>query len=655
VPQSGRSRGSAVVGNKMLFDRSAIMKVLIKILKIILGIVLGLVFSLLTVFCLDYFLLEDLFLRSMVSLWLIALIVAIWVFFMLWLLLLRKPSAKNIHSRGFDKLPLSVSEFIDGVIIAMKYRRSVRADVRQELTDHFTDALADCETEEEKQKATQELIEAFGDIELLGKLLRRAKKRCRPLWRTMVVRTYQFIGVCFLLLILYIGWFFTGKPQITTNYLEVMKQQVRPVADDSQNAWPFYKQAAEKYVKFDGESEDKRIDFHPTRPSPFTRSEQDRQIIQQLISDNQESLNLIRQGNQKPYYWQVYDTGENENKEMLSMLMPALADYKKLTYLMCWQGLFNAEQGDFEKAFDDILEVYSFGDHLRGQSTTIIEQLVAMSTEWTSTDILRMLLAKYGGQIDIKVLHSAQKQLMVMIADKDFATDFDSEKLFMYDEAQRCFTQSRFGKSHLYLPRLKELGALEISRLDPTDGDAVRVWIKGGLHVLFTHPDKEQTLKEVEQFYTEMEKLSILTPATVRSQERDMNEFAEEAIRKNIFLSVLMPALTKVANYSHRSRIDSEATLTILAVMQYEKEHGEYPESLDVLVEKRLLTEVPLDPFSDKPLIFRQTDNDFILYSVGYNLTDDGGTRIKDRKGNFLNWRYEGDGIFWPVDSVNSQ
>ena len=629
------------------------MKVLIKILKIILGIVLGLVFSLLTVFCLDYFLLEDLFLRSMVSLWLIALIVAIWVFFMLWLLLLRKPSAKNIHSRGFDKLPLSVSEFIDGVIIAMKYRRSVRADVRQELTDHFTDALADCETEEEKQKATQELIEAFGDIELLGKLLRRAKKRCRPLWRTMVVRTYQFIGVCFLLLILYIGWFFTGKPQITTNYLEVMKQQVRPVADDSQNAWPYYKQAAEKYIEYkQPEDKDQRVDFSPQ----FIRklSEQNWKVIQQSVRDNSESLNLIRQGNQKPYYWRNYGVYDSDHPQLISMLLPHLNEFKKLTYLMCWQGLLSAEQVNYKEAINTAIEVYSFGDHLRGQNTTLIEQLVAMSIEGTARKTMLILLTEYGEQIDVQTMDSARKQFAEMIENKDFTINYEFEKMFMYDEAQRCFTQSRFGKSHLYLPRLKGLGAFEnIELLEIANKDGAAFWIKGGLHVLFTHPDKEQTLREAERLYGEMEKIAAMTPASANAERLDMHVFTDEEIRENVFLSILMPALSRVNQIGWRNFAQSEAALVIMALIQHEKQHGEYPESLDMLVEKGLLKEVPVDPFSDKSIIYRRTDDDFILYSVGFNFTDDGGTRIKDRKGNLLNWRYEGDGIFWPVESVD--
>jgi hypothetical protein len=545
---------------------------------------------------------------------------------------------EKTHVSDFPQVAI---DYIDSVIKAMKYRKKVREDVREELMAHFSDALADCTLDNEKQQAVETLIADFGDAKLLGKLLRRAKKRCRPLWRTMVTRTFQFIGISILLLVLYIGWFFTGKPIISTDYLEILNQQVKPVADDSQNAWPFYKQAAEKYIKCENED----FDFHPANPSPFTRSEQDVQIIRQAISDNQESLELIRQGNRKPYYWQIYDIGEGQN-ELIEVLLPHLSDYKKLTYLMCWQGLLSAEEGNLGKSFSNLLEVYSLGQHLRGQNTTLIEQLVAMAFEGMSTNTLRIILAEYDEQIDATLLNSVRERYAAMIAEQDFTVDYGSEKLFMYDEAQRCFTDSRFGKSHLYLRRISELG------LGP-QGYSGNI---GTLpfHVLFTHPDKEETLRDIERFYVEMEKITTLTPASVKSKGLDADAVVEEVIKKNVFLNILLPALSKLNQMAWRSRTESYATLVILAVTQYQKEYGQFPDSLDVLVDKGFLNEVPMDPYSDKPLVYRKTENSFTLYSVGYNFTDDGGAP-GDYKGTNKNpqakrWTEAGDAIFWPVE-----
>jgi hypothetical protein len=60
------------------------------------------------------------------------------------------------------------------------------------------------------------------------------------------------------------------------------------------------------------------------------------------------------------------------------------------------------------------------------------------------------------------------------------------------------------------------------------------------------------------------------------------------------------------------------------ALAAYHGEHKRYPGSLDALAPK-YLAEVPGDLFSGKALIYRRTENGYLLYSVGVNGRDDGG------------------------------
>jgi len=58
-----------------------------------------------------------------------------------------------------------------------------------------------------------------------------------------------------------------------------------------------------------------------------------------------------------------------------------------------------------------------------------------------------------------------------------------------------------------------------------------------------------------------------------------------------------------------------------------------------------------LDPFSDKPLVYKKTDGNFIFYSVGLNFKDDGGQvyRMEEGKKPRLWDDKFGDAVFWPV------
>ena len=95
----------------------------------------------------------------------------------------------------FDNLPGSAVEFIKLVIKKMRYRKKVRSDVQAELIAHFDDELCECKTDEEKNTKAEQLIAEFGDVKTLGRLLRRAKKRCRPLWAKVLVRSFQALGI----------------------------------------------------------------------------------------------------------------------------------------------------------------------------------------------------------------------------------------------------------------------------------------------------------------------------------------------------------------------------------------------------------------------------------------------------------------------------
>jgi hypothetical protein len=66
------------------------------------------------------------------------------------------------------------------------------------------------------------------------------------------------------------------------------------------------------------------------------------------------------------------------------------------------------------------------------------------------------------------------------------------------------------------------------------------------------------------------------------------------------------------------------AARTGLACKIYKNQNGRYPADLGALV-PGILPEVPIDPFTGKPLVYRLEGDGFIVYSLGSNGKDDGG------------------------------
>lgn len=56
----------------------------------------------------------------------------------------------------------------------------------------------------------------------------------------------------------------------------------------------------------------------------------------------------------------------------------------------------------------------------------------------------------------------------------------------------------------------------------------------------------------------------------------------------------------------------------------YKNRNGRYPENLEALVPE-ILGELPIDPFTGKPLVYKVENNELIIYSFGSNEKDDGG------------------------------
>ncbi|MBN2560578.1 MAG: hypothetical protein JXQ75_06580 [Phycisphaerae bacterium] len=73
-----------------------------------------------------------------------------------------------------------------------------------------------------------------------------------------------------------------------------------------------------------------------------------------------------------------------------------------------------------------------------------------------------------------------------------------------------------------------------------------------------------------------------------------------------------------------------DAALTMLALAEYYRQHRDYPETLDELVPD-LLPRLPIDYADGRILRYRRVENNFVLYSIGEDGKDDGGTGIVSR------------------------
>jgi len=92
------------------------------------------------------------------------------------------------------------------------------------------------------------------------------------------------------------------------------------------------------------------------------------------------------------------------------------------------------------------------------------------------------------------------------------------------------------------------------------------------------------------------------------------------------FARILLPAVGSVLAKSSRAQTTAQQTALACAQERYYLAYKQYPEKLAELV-PQYIQQIPRDVMDGQPLRYRRDQPaDYILYSVGWNQTDDGGT-----------------------------
>ena len=551
---------------------------------------------------------------------------------------------QNETERKFNKLPICVVEFIKLVIKKMRYRKKVREDVQAELSAHFEDELQSCKTNDEKERKAQQLIENFGDVKLLAVLLRRAKKRCRPLWRTVVARTFQTIGVLILCFILYCVYISLGKPTISVNYVEEATRITRPVADESLNAAPIYQKAIDAYkepplVKDEaGTREISLIDARRDKDWVAELTEEELTLMKQWLSDNADASKFFKQASEKPYCW-----WNREAKDNLWALPPELGPLREITRMMAWQAKMKAYDGHTKEAFDDLLACYRAGRHFKGPRS-LVEQLVGIGIQAISTKSILVILNNQ--EVDSQSLRNLQIRLEKLMAEDTYTINYEVERFCILDFIQRCYTNNGRGSGHMIPGQLKSLSGIGPS------SDSVSNYSEM-LVMALVSANRRQMSREFDKFYDAAQKWAYKTPWQLREENVDfemgLRNWSTLKQARYWPVSVLMPALGRVSEMSYRLSADVKSTLTVIALLRYRQDTGNYPERLDGLVTAGYLKHLPMDPWSDKPLVYKRVDDGFMLYGVGGNFKVDGGEVVRDDKGRVRKYADEGDWVSWPV------
>jgi hypothetical protein len=356
----------------------------------------------------------------------------------------------------------------------------------------------------------------------------------------------------------------------------------------SPNAFDYFTRAGSSVV--DGTKVGYAIEAHhvPDPSAPYDRdyTQAEKEF---LVGENAPSLKTLRQGFAYPYL--------NLPARSFSALFSYCAKERGLARLLTLEGQTRGGRGDWGGAVNSNLDAVQEGEMIP-HGSVLIGGLVGMACEaigrkpiWHSYDHLNAEQAQ-----------AAARRLEEVAPHEISSADTMQEEEW-----------------------LGQAGLMEILRAPN--------WRHQLSYALF--PDGGAPGMEVRLMF--MSKRGILNNYTAY-----MNQLVADArkpyavapppppIPNDPISQMLVPVYDKVGLKSADNQTQNALLMTTLALHAYHLEHGTYPSTLAALA-PTYLKAVPSDPFARSgPLRYHQSGSGYVLYSVGPDGKDDGGTAVLD-------------------------
>lgn len=372
--------------------------------------------------------------------------------------------------------------------------------------------------------------------------------------------------------------------------------QIPPRLPDAANAAVVYQEAFEDLAPPDRVPPAWR-DKAPGTWSTYDRSAFDPKDkdLREFLATQQRGLALVRKAAAMPgcSFDHDYSLG-------ISMPLPDLKRLSHAATLLAYDALAKAADGDVDAALADVAAIYGVAGHVG--DPLLVSVVMAIGIDKTGTHVLQ--------------------DVMSLVPPADLARHayaLPAEAAYRRAVRRAMTTEDViFGLTTFASLAEGDRGVIDAAG-EWMNGFSVRVLGSPVYRVFFLEDD----LAAYRRAMREMEQLAARPYYEVGNQWRAVDESWKER-RRGIVTALLVPAVEKVVVSATEADADRLMARTALALTAYKAKAGSYPDRLDALVPE-YLPRVPTDPFSGKPLRYKRDGDAAVVYSVGRDLTDDGG------------------------------
>jgi hypothetical protein len=436
-------------------------------------------------------------------------------------------------------------------------------------------------------------------------------------WRTFWIVS----GIIAAILVVKAVLFFTAKPKVTVDYVAEYNRITRPENyDPNDNAAPYYQKAFDAFVEMPRELQE--VPYIIGWPTDLNSTEQAK--LEEWLASNQQAFEYFKIAANKPYYWIERHAGKDGG--MISLESP-----RQLIIALLWNARLEAYRGQLQTAFENIIDCYRAGRQKCLITSFLYEQQVGLDIKRDA--VLSALVILDRTQVDNTNLKIFQEALQTELNNDTYVPDFTVDNLFCYDWLQRSFVHNDSGNGRLAFCKIKDFLTLcgeEYNR---------RVVLS-----CFVGPTESEMVKRIEELFASFEPVRTETPWQIHAREPGYFERIDITCYNNVFLGLFAPDPSRIFQSYHRTKARGQALITAIAIVRFRTDNGRFPVTLDELVSTGYLKSVPTDPYSDGPLVYKPAEDNFKLYSVGEDFSDDNGAiKVETKEAPHR------DILFWPV------
>lgn len=558
-----------------------------------------------------------------------------------------------------DGLPDALKDLVNRVVRKTRLWPSERRDVKAELESHFREGLIELTGEGKSlSESIAHLRDDFGDPQLAAQLIRRGKKRGRPMiWKALV----SVVAVCGVTLCAgagYVAYVTFGKPNPTVDYVAKINEPAEKLPMEDR-AWPRLREVLlSSLPQLEAFS---KSDVQTAKPGTAEWAS-----LVEPMATLRLKVPTVMEIAAKPHWGMVYGkegtlylearaaalkqpmepTGDVDPlaPPTISMLLPHLSDLRSLGRFLALNARELLATGNFTGAMESLDTLYRLGMHqMSGQ--TLIENLVGAAMLRLATDEMQSSLYSMRDRITPAMLDTLRAGHLMTGSLDNLRPRLKGEQYFFEDVVQYTFTDDGRGNGTLIPSQFAKISGFGTPETAVTT-DA------GAIAIAAVHADRRETLAKYHEILDRTVEFWSLPLYDARRAEGDaiVTKLTQDATdsKRYALISVLLPTLSRADQSIREVRQAVLATRTLVGLLGYRADHQTLPVRLAEITPK-YLCELPTDIFSGMLFKYRPAaDGSFTLYSVGHNLSDENGSRESIPDPMNRGSKTDKDLVYWP-------